>query len=857
MADLIKNYIERLIAKQIDEHGVVVWYDPEGNYKDLLPNIDLSKCPILKFEGSYYDLRFKAENYFEGIDKKQLLVYLNTKRDTQLFPLIELEKAGCVVESEGTVERNTNLTVVVREALRGNVSDELVSDICKKVDEKTITIPEIEKITENARSINTASLSIIFNTNDPQSIILEFLTNNELDKAIIAKKVDKEIERLIQVYLGIETVNGLSILEMRDKVGEVALMLDFVDSFKSPITKDKYKSLKLPESPAHISSIKSLVALWRNTPGKASLYIKKAEAIQQIYSIPAESYSYKDIIDTHTFPVIDGMLINACLTQSDVIPLEEIELIASKRKNAFWANNKGEYSLIWIIIEYGCYLQKQILAAMADIKQKELPFTELINLYVNNERKGWFLIDKQYRSLEAKYSEFDIGNVFDEELEKFVANIRALYSRFLDIQTNAVSSNISWKELSAQLKQKDILKEFVLPVVESKKKCAYFLVDAFRFEMGEELYESIENSEKKEIKPALSSVPTITPFGMLTLLLSPGEEVALNTSKGKLSIEVSENKVNTRSERLKYFAEKYSLSIESFKLEEVIKPKKSVRDKIKKADLVIITSQEIDSLCEGGESLLARQVMSQIILNLKRAIYHLSELGIEDFVVSADHGFLLGNEVGKELKIDIPTGDTCGLHKRVWIGMGGNNPENTVRFKASDFGYVSDLDFVIPKGLSVFKTPGSENDYFHGGLSLQELIIPVLTFQMKPSPKQKKSLKEDYVVELSKPVITNRIFTLTIQYKVEELIFADMLTGSKKVRLNILKDQEQIGQAVASEYGFDEATNEIVLERNRKNVITVILNENISEGNVSIVVVDSRTELEPAKMVDIPVKIVF
>jgi hypothetical protein len=82
---------------------------------------------------------------------------------------------------------------------------------------------------------------------------------------------------------------------------------------------------------------------------------------------------------------------------------------------------------------------------------------------------------------------------------------------------------------------------------------------------------------------------------------------------------------------------------------------------------------------------------------------------------------------------------------------------------------------------------------------------------MKPSPKQKKSQKEKYIIELSKSEITNRIFTLNIQYKVEELIFADML-GPKKVRLDILKDQKRIGQAVASEYGFDEATNEIVLQ---------------------------------------------
>ena len=89
------------------------------------------------------------------------------------------------------------------------------------------------------------------------------------------------------------------------------------------------------------------------------------------------------------------------------------------------------------------------------------------------------------------------------------------------------------------------------------------------------------------------------------------------------------------------------------------------------------------------------------------------------------------------------------------------------------------------------------------------------------------------------------------------MMFAEMLANKKKVQIGILKDQTQIGRAVASEYGFDEATNEIILERNRKNVVTIILNENIAEGNISIVLIDSRTELELARMADIPLKIIF
>jgi len=858
MAKLVKNYIEKLIKKQIEEHGIVVWYDPDGCYRSMINEIDWVDVPLIKYEGSYYDVRFKAEQYFDGITRNKLLIYLNTKRDTNIFPLIELEKAGCVIEPHGSVERNTNLTVVVKEAFSEKISEEMIRNICKKIEDKTITIDEIEKIVESAKSIDTAALSIIFNTNEPQSIILNFLANQSLDQSIQERKLEKELSRLIVMYLGIEVKDSFSLEQLRDKTIETILMVDFIDSLKDGPVKEKYKSLNLPNKDNYTSSIKGIVNLWRDRSDIVEEYIRESEKIQKIYDIARETFAPKDIIDVQTFSVVDTMLINTCLSEVDNKNLPSIQEIIIKRRNAFWATKEAEHSLIWVIIEYCINLRLFIQKALEDIKQKELSLSELMDLYIGSNHEGWFLIDKNYRLLESKFAEFDIGSVFDDKLEKFVTKIRDEYSKLLNVQSECVSlslSNSKMADTEKILKQKDILKRTVLPILQNKKKCAYFLVDAFRYEMGEELFESLENYEQKNISPAIAAIPTLTPFGMLSLLQYSNEAVDIKGINGKIMLEIDDNKVNNRSERLKYIAERISNSIEIFKLDDVIRPKKSVRERIKKADMIIVTSQEIDSLCESGDSLLARQVMSQIILNLKRAIYHLLEIGIEDFVISADHGYLLGNEIGKELKIDSPNGETYGLHKRVWLGKGGNNPENTVRFKASDFSYRSELDFVFPRGIAVFKTTGSENDYFHGGLSLQEMVIPVISIQMKPSSKQKKPSKEEFVINLAKESITNRIFTIMIQYKAEELLFAEMSADRRKVRINVVKDKEQIGQAVASEYGFDEATNEIILERNKKNVITIILNENVKEGKISIALIDSRTELELEKISDIPLRI--
>jgi hypothetical protein len=291
MAKLIKNYIEQLIKKQVEKHGIVVWYDPDGCYKSMINEINWSNIPLIKYEGSYYDVRFKAEQYFDGITRNKILIYLNTKRDINNFPLIELEKAGCVIEPYGPVERNINLTVVVKEAFSEKISEELIRNICEKIEDKTISIDEIEKIVESAKSIDTAALSIVFNTNEPQSIILNFLANQSLDKSIQEKKLEKELSKLIVMYLGIKVKTSFSLEQLRNKTIETILMVDFIDSLKNGPVKEKYKDLNLPNKDNHISSIKGIVNLWRNRSDITEEYIRESEKVQKIYGVTSETFT--------------------------------------------------------------------------------------------------------------------------------------------------------------------------------------------------------------------------------------------------------------------------------------------------------------------------------------------------------------------------------------------------------------------------------------------------------------------------------------------------------------------------------------------------------------------------------------
>ncbi len=69
------------------------------------------------------------------------------------------------------------------------------------------------------------------------------------------------------------------------------------------------------------------------------------------------------------------------------------------------------------------------------------------------------------------------------------------------------------------------------------------------------------------------------------------------------------------------------------------------------------------------------------------------------------------------MKIDAPGGESVDLHRRCWIGRGGTTAPATRRVQASELGYDSDLEFVFPAGLGVFKA-GGDLSFHHGSTSL-------------------------------------------------------------------------------------------------------------------------------------------
>ena len=118
---IVTGHLLGLIAKQVDDYGVVVWYDPEGIYAQAVEAIDLPGTMILSYEGSFVDLRWRIDQQklMDGEEPPRLVIYVPLAQDQTHHALIELEAAGVVMQpGQQPPARNTRLAVVPRNALR-------------------------------------------------------------------------------------------------------------------------------------------------------------------------------------------------------------------------------------------------------------------------------------------------------------------------------------------------------------------------------------------------------------------------------------------------------------------------------------------------------------------------------------------------------------------------------------------------------------------------------------------------------------------------------------------------------------------------------------------------------------------
>jgi hypothetical protein len=305
-----------------------------------------------------------------------------------------------------------------------------------------------------------------------------------------------------------------------------------------------------------------------------------------------------------------------------------------------------------------------------------------------------------------------------------------------------------------------------------------------------------------------------------------------------------------------WFEKKVSHPLAVATLDQVLSKKSKVDEELRRARIVLITSQEIDALGEGETIWLAREAMDQVLSKLARLVRKLRDVGCRTIVVTADHGYLFGEEVDDGMKIPPPGGQTADLHRRVWLGRGGTSDPAYLRTSLAALGESGDLDIAVPWGLGVFRVQGGAQAYFHGGMSPQEIAIPVMV--LRPSGIAETALGAiRWTIKPGSKKISTRFFVVTIEGEAGLLEIAP-----PTVRVEVRAGNTTLSTPVSAAYGFDEATGNVRLALQEGNAsaiqpdaVTLMINHVPSEKTVSVHLFDAVTGRELEHLDGVPISI--
>lgn len=860
----LSDQIRDLLARQVNHRGLVVWYDPEKAYTKLAQSLTLPDTTVLCYTDGFFPLRHALEPHLEFVTPAgkpndgcgvppNVVVYVPMDRAQTRHALIEAETAGVIVEPGADVpERNSRLRVQA-ETFFLEVAPEKAAHLARQVDEGLLSLEDLDNIADEVGSITSGALKLVFGAASPLELIIEFASSDDKDAKLTEKNALGELRSLVQSELGLDFGGAVTPAEARETLRRLILLAEFASALPEKARPAPLKSVPLPERPIQLDALRHLCATWRNRVDFREGYIEAARALEKAAGIAQMDSRLSDVEAVETFPYVETtLLLSAEKALLGGQPARALAL-AEKRKAAFWSREQPPVLLRWSALELAARLMAIAAAIRESLKRLNYSASEMVRAYAHFS-EPWMMADRFHRHWESRLLNLDpeeSGGAAN--FEKLVVRVRQDYAALLD-ELNRVFvrklEDASFAIAGLQY-QSHVFADRVAPALQEGRKTVYLMVDALRYEMGAELLEGLAEDFQVTLETGVSCLPSITPVGMAALLPGAEKGIELTGAGGKLAVVLEGRTLKDRQGRMEFLAEKVTKGLMVLKLAEVLKLGAKRKKELADAKLIIVTSQEIDRLGEEGDDHAdTRRWMDEMLEQLRRAIRILARLGAERFVITADHGHLFADQLDPGMVMDAPGGTTTELHPRVWIGKGGQTADGYLRVTASQLELGGDLEFAFPHGHACFKVRGGAGGYFHGGISLQEMIIPVAVLRSKAA-KAAGAGALRITLDFSKPAITNRFFSVVATMKEEGMFSPEEV----RVRAVVLAGKTDAGFCAMAAYGYEEGTREITLKKNQPNALTIMLSGDGSFDKLTVRLLDCHNQLELASLADIPVKL--
>jgi hypothetical protein len=766
MTNPIADYLEQDIKQSIRRQGIVIWLDAESRYTEFVDrlitryqtgNFDF---PVVGFRGSYLELLLQLENYGNGLDPDRLLIHLpnhNTQTVKQT-PLLELYRAGKRYEKA--------LPTLVREAVTGKVAPDAIADFLKTTD---LTLAGAETWLDqqlNRHNSSTGDLGDEFRNylaGLDHQWILDGLLNQDSN---LRTKIHSAAELNILIeHFYIHTGMDIAFLQFflkNDAVDIDHLEFAFVAWLMCvEYTNDLTRSPYLPELQPLRSLPKLLQSQCQNLINHLRdrhplRYIAIAEEVEAKIKSELEQITPHDLGKIDTFATEDRVMLNASIQALLAQNWQQVIIWGRSRlkEPSLWILHDSQKRRLWFWVLRAAQFG-QVITQHHHVLNGVTTLREALDLYT---QKAW-IVDSYHRGFEQLRLQITTNSNLPQyaSMEKVTHFLRQLYRDWADDLARdfaKLCDRVGFLP-EEELQQRHIFERHCLPLITTPEKdgasrhpslgqaeqgdrVALFLVDAFRYEMAMELRNKFNQEEfQTDLIGCYAELPTITAMGMNAIApvsqdgkirLPDGKDFSKGIKAGEYTVKDPDSRARAMGDRT-FSTSRDRHSLSSLSLQQVAQStSEALESQAKKAALLVIHSREID---DAGEANVGLVTFTNWIQQLKAAIHNLQKIGIHTCILTADHGFMLLDHTVKEVEYATATRRYVRLDDYRREADCVSVPLRSLNYDGQEGYLLFRNDTAIFKG----KSKLSNASFAHGGNSLQERIIPVLTITKRLAVK--------------------------------------------------------------------------------------------------------------------------
>lgn len=706
-------------------HSTVLWFDPEQEYEALLPH--LTGVTLWRYDGSLLRLRYRLIQRPAG---EKVVVYLPMHQEGAevLRPFF----------ATGLLFTDRLYKFLRRQGLDFPDDPQVAHELRALL--PRLAARSVGKGREfwiyNLANLERARETLIGSFDDA---LLRFLA---APAAEWARLKSEQLDGLFAAQL--ESSYGLAVAVEGDPdelarrfSAQVVLVQAFTDAGQPGGF--PYRD-RLPE-PLAYDRCRAFLARWQRDAAYKAAYIRLADGLQTRYNLAGWAAGLPAAAALSlgaTFANVEDALWSGA--EAAMAGLEGEagwrEWLAQGRERCtaraagFWAAEGRAPG--WGLLARAADLLAAVHAARGELDGLTTP-AGLLARYA----EAWWRIDADFRALREGLDAHE-GLCYERLRGRCNRSYRDILARMNDRFTSLLRAETAWPADALPRQDRfwaDVMGGPAAARGRSARgaarrgKTAILLVDALRYELGQALLAGLATDaagDERRITARLAAIPTVTPIGM-TALLPGGEARAVSYSADwQITIDprflretggLPSGNLKDKAAR-RAWLEAHAPGAAFYNLGDLLNTPAA---RLPEAPLTIVFDTTLDAVGENAGSL-AWSTFSALLGNVKRGIHKLLGLGIGEVHVVADHGFLLLEEIGEHEKASVRSVPALAVHERYLLGRGlGRTEQVAFPVPGGD-----DLIAWYPLGIGCFKTPGPYN-YVHGGLSLQELVIPHLT----------------------------------------------------------------------------------------------------------------------------------